>query len=589
MTRRGATTSETIEHFLAEASEDAMFRYIRGLVDLDRYQASEGILQAAEAVAGWSEEAGLSDVTIEQYPADGKPRWWTFDAPSSWTPTRATLSLDRPAGRQQALADQNRDPFSLATYSAATPSGGAAYRLARWGEEGDLNGRVVVLGRDSGPSVGEAISFVMNAGAAGFVTDKPAKPDSDGRPQAGRIELSPRSPLFAFSVTPRIVEELERAERRGDRAWIDIAISDGAAMPVVSATLAGEVPDEIWIISHLCHPRPGANDNASGAAATLGLARALAEARGSGRPLRRTVRFLFGPEFVGTVASLHDRPRPSAVVNLDMVGEDQSLCASPFVLERAPEHVGSLINPLAENAVFEAFRQTGRHGGAWQSSPFVGFSDHALFADATIATPAVQFCHPTDRFNHSAADTLDKVSPVELRRTVAAAAALLFDLDTPLTPSLRAVVERWCDGARGQAERVARSCSVEESSWATAVRRDTEIYCAGLLDATDPLAAQVSPREESPDPAAPQRQWDGPFNARAMLNALGEAARKDIRGRIEADKGFYSTLVNFGLRIDGRHSRSRIAEQVGIARGRQLEPATTERVWSAFDEAGFIR
>lgn len=588
MTWPGATTAEMVEHFLAKASEDAIFRYLRGLVALDRYQASEGILQAAEAIAEWSEEAGLGDVTVERYPADGKPRWWTFDAPLSWTPTRATLSLVGPAGQRQMLADQSRDPFSLATYSAATPSGGGAYQLVRWDDARDWSGRVVLLSGDSGPSVGEAIALAMNAGAAGLVTDKPAKPDADGEPRAGRIELVPGSSLFAFSVTPGIIEQLERAQRLGDRALVDIAISDGAAMPVVSATLPGESPDEIWVISHLCHPRPGANDNASGAAASLGLARALAEARGSGRRLQRTVRFLFGPEFVGTVASLRDRPRPCAVLNLDMVGEDQSLCASPFVLERAPEHVGSLINPLAENAVFEAFRQTGRHGGTWQSAPFAGFSDHALFADATVATPAVQFCHPADRFNHSAADTLDKVSPVELRRTVAAAAALLFDLDAPLTPSLRAVVANWCEGARARAERLARSCSDDAPSWATAVRRDTEAWCASMLDAQDPLA-YVPPQHEPPDPRAPRRQWDGPFNARAMLNALGEATRKDIRERIAADKGFYSTLVNVGLRIDGRHSRSRIAEQVGIARGRRLEPATTERIWSAFDEAGFIR
>lgn len=565
-----------------------MFRYLRCLISLDRYQASEGILQAAEAVAGWAAEVGLGDVTVEQYPADSKPQWWTFDAPASWTPTRATLSIKGPPGRQRTLVDHGRDPFSLATYAAATPPGGAVYRLARWGCGGDLKGSVVLLNAESGPSVGEALAIFTDAGAAGLITDKPARPDSDGRPQAGRIELPAGSPLFAFSVTPRIMTQLELAEQQGIAVFVEIAIDGSAAMPVVSAALAGDLPDEIWVISHLCHPRPGANDNASGAAAAMGLARALAEARGSGRSLRRTVRFLFGPEFVGTVASLRSRPRPCAVLNLDMVGEDQSLCASPFVLERAPDYVGSLINPLAENAVSEVFRQTRRHGGAWQSSPFVGFSDHALFADATIASPAIQFCHPTDRFNHSAADTLDKVSPVELKRTVAAAAALLFDLDAPVGPSLRAVVAGWCDQVRRQAERIARSCSSGEEGWATTLRREADSYCAILLGATDPLAKDSRPVDEVPDPDAPQRGWEGPFNARAMLNALGEATQKEVRARIAADKGFYSTLVHFGLRVDGRHSRSRIAEQVGFAMGRQLKPATTERIWSTFDEAGFI-
>ena len=38
-------------------------------------------------------------------------------------------------------------------------------------------------------------------------------------------------------------------------------------------TLPGTLPGEVLVTGHLCHPQPGANDNASGAAAVLETAR----------------------------------------------------------------------------------------------------------------------------------------------------------------------------------------------------------------------------------------------------------------------------------------------------------------------------
>jgi Zn-dependent M28 family amino/carboxypeptidase len=54
-------------------------------------------------------------------------------------------------------------------------------------------------------------------------------------------------------------------------------------IPLVTARLAGESEREILVVSHLCHPRPGANDNASGAAAALEAARTLAASRHASR------------------------------------------------------------------------------------------------------------------------------------------------------------------------------------------------------------------------------------------------------------------------------------------------------------------
>src|SRR4029077_16171693 len=73
---------------------------------------------------------------------------------------------------------------------------------------------------------------------------------------------------------------------------------------LVTTTIPGTLPGEVLVTGHLCHPQPGANDNASGAAAVLETGRILASlaARGELGGSWRTVRFLWMPEFTGTYA-----------------------------------------------------------------------------------------------------------------------------------------------------------------------------------------------------------------------------------------------------------------------------------------------
>ncbi len=141
-------------------------------------------------------------------------------------------------------------------------------------------------------------------------------------------------------------------------------------MPVVTGVLPGSGDHEVLLSAHLCHPRPRANDNASGVAALLGIARALAgqqPATGGGARLRgarlrgarlpgvrfRGVRFLWGPEFVGLAGYLHDyamagrTPVPAHVVNVDMAGQDVARCGGPLVIERGPDDIRSFLPALA--------------------------------------------------------------------------------------------------------------------------------------------------------------------------------------------------------------------------------------------------
>jgi hypothetical protein len=367
-------------------------------------------------------------------------------------------------------------------------------------------------------------------------------------------------------------------------------------MPVVTGLLPGYGDGEIWLMGHLCHPRPGANDNASGVAALLGVAQTLARARRAGRLATPElgIRFVWGPEFTGTAATLHRRMSgvdggalPVAVINLDMVGQDQQRCGAPFVLERPPDHLPSPLAALAELVVAEAFAQTPNHDGTWQPAQFAGFSDHALFADPFVGRPAVQFCHPADRFNHSAADSLDKVAPVEmLRSTVAAAALAQLAADRGAGRDLAKVVRLWCDAGDAVVRDVARQYrDIEDGAWSdrlvdyTRRRRAAALASAGV--------GTVTTSEPTADGSALARRWDGPLNVRAMLAAASPSIRDAVGDLVTADKANLSLVFNLGIRMSGGLTRTRLVDEVSFARLGPVDQETAAILLDAYTDAGW--
>ncbi|WP_447007559.1 DUF4910 domain-containing protein [Saccharothrix isguenensis] len=563
-----------VTRFLRSVDTARMMDDLRRIAGFDRYQASLGLDGAARIVAEAAVDAGLRDVAVHDHQADGKAQWWTFEAPVSWTPLTGTL---RVTGQDGPVVDLDHvvHPFAVATYSAAT-RGVVTVPLVR--RTGDLEGALVVVDRDEYRD-GGLLAELDAAGALGFVTDATSKGD-----QRGRIELTTTSRLLAFSLTPAEFSHI--VDLRGLTGRVEVAVDRSAAMPVVSGVLPGEGDGEVWLTAHLCHPRPSANDNASGVAALLGAARALTAVPGR----RAAVRFFWGAEFVGTAAILHrlavegGRP-PLAVINLDMVGEDQALCASPFVVERSPDTLPSLLTPLAERVVHEAFAATADSPGTWQSSPFLGFSDHALFADPSVGSPAVQFCHPADRFNHSAADTIDKVSPVEMTRSTAAAAALahLVASGGPAADEVDRVLDWWCEREVARAEEVAAAHGGE---WGRRLREHVDRGNARLRALA--VGADFDRMADQPDEQPVSGAWDGPLNLRAMTAHLPEASRHELGSLIAADKNCLAVLFNLAIRADGRTGRSAIIEDTSLALGRPLDPVVTGKLFDALEESGWV-
>ncbi|MCI0396682.1 MAG: M28 family metallopeptidase [Chloroflexi bacterium] len=423
-----------------------------------RIQASPGYRAAAAYVFDELRRAGL-EAQVESYPANYQTRFWTAGSFQEWAADSATLHLVEPAGQARKLADYRELKLSLIQRSAPF-SGEVEVVLLEDGlseaeyEGLDVAGKIV-LTRDMVEPVRQLA--VEQYGAAGILFDGV----SSAPPVREAIDLPDvrqytsfwwsgrpgEKQCFGFVLSPRQGAWLRQLIRQRAaagqppvqlRAEVKTRFYDGH-IEVVTALIPGQSEDEVVLVSHLCHPQPSANDNASGVAANLEAARTLNRLITTGElpPPQRTIRFLWMPEMTGSYAYLsrHEAEIPHMVagLNLDMVGEDQSQTGSVFLIERPPDAAASyaadLLESLRERLFNEVKTYTGLDGYSlvrYATTTFSGGSDHYIFSDPTVGVPMPMLIQWPDKFYHTSADTLDKVDPASLARAGTLAAAYAY-------------------------------------------------------------------------------------------------------------------------------------------------------------------
>ena len=170
---------------------------------------------------------------------------------------------------------------------------------------------------------------------------------------------------------------------------------------------------------------PGADDNASGTAVVLGLARSFAASGGASRTL---VFVLFGAEELGLIGSRHyvNRPvvpldRTVAMVNFDMVGRLQGR-----ILNVGGADSGSRIRALVSDAA-----QLEGVALELNGSPY-GPSDHSRFYAAGI--PVLFFYTGGHSDYHTPSDTADKLDAAGMARVAAVGARVVDRLASDPRP-----------------------------------------------------------------------------------------------------------------------------------------------------------
>jgi hypothetical protein len=309
-------------------------------------------------------------------------------------------------------------------------------------------------------------------------------------------------------------------------ALVDSSIAT-APQEILTAVIPGSsLPgEEILLLAHLDHARPSANDNASGSALLLEIARTLQrliDAKRLARPTR-SIRFLWMTEGAGTFGYANAHPdlgrRTLAALNLDMVGEFPG--TGPLRVTRTPDWIASfLIDTVMDMARYVdtqvVYAPTGsRSLLSLRVSPFSPTSDHYTLNDAAIGVPATLLHHAPDPFHHANIDQPDKVDPTELARVGFIAAATAYYLaaaDDDEAGSLAGVV--YAGGTRRLADAVDEGLIL--------LRRSAP---ADLEEAFGFAIRKLDHTFEREERALESVSRLGRANSKPLARALSEAAR----------------------------------------------------------------
>ncbi len=534
----------------AEVDGVAALETVRELGRYHRVQGSPGYAAAAELIRQKAIAAGLSDGSIEHFPADGKTKYAHFLSHVGWTPVSASLEEVKPTPR---LIESFPDlPVAIADYSqdadvtAELVDVGAGTSPKDY-DSRDVRGKIVLA---DGPLPLVHRLACEERGAAGFLSDFPNQVTPWAGDDRDLIRWGHLSPYqlrnrFAFMISKRQAAELRERLAGGARIVLRARVAAKmvpATYDVVVATIPGTDPKagEVVMTAHLCHESAGANDNASGSAAILEVARALSSAlsrKTLPRPAR-TIRFLWVPEITGSQAYLVRHPEVVARlvggVHMDMVGGLLSTTKGTFHVSRTAETLPHVANVIAEAWFDQVVAASARYAeglnptgyGQGQGNSYAGFvwppgsremflgdvrglsmgSDHEVFQAAGFRVPMVYLHDYPDVTIHTQKDQPENLDATKLGRVAYLGAGLVYtlaalpDVEAPRLLALtRADAEArllWAE-ARGGSE----AAAVTRAETASAIAELDSV--ARLWPSTSAAVAAETKKLRASLPAAP--------------------------------------------------------------------------------------
>ncbi|HYK05267.1 MAG TPA: M28 family metallopeptidase [Thermoanaerobaculia bacterium] len=456
-----------------EVSGETAKRTVEGLSRQHRMRGSRGFRNAADQVVAELKRYGLADAHIESLPADGKIFYGTQRSRPAWNAEFAELwELDAEGARVKRLASWDAAPIVLAQDSF---SGEATAPLVDVGagtrdeDYKDVKGKLVLT--SSMPSAIAPLA-IGRFGAAGIISYAQNQRtgwygEDETLIRWGHLDtFAPENErTFAFMVSLQTARALQARLARGETIRMHakvIAGQEPGEYDIATATIPGSDlrQQEIVFSCHLDHPRPGANDNASGCAAILEAARMLSKLIREERlpPPRRTLRFVWPPEIEGTLALLNGRPelahRIKAAIHLDMVGGGPETKAI-FHVTRGPASQPSFVYDVAQSVGMLVNDETARYAMTGSTRwpllasdgtkdplraafvPLTLGSDHQVYSDSSWGIPAIYLNDWPDRYIHTNKDVPANIDSTKLGRAAFIAAATGYALaiisndDTP--------------------------------------------------------------------------------------------------------------------------------------------------------------
>jgi hypothetical protein len=469
-----------------ELDGDRAKRDVEVFAQLHRMRASEPFHRATEHIVAELRRAGLNDVEVLRFPADGTTMFGTQKARPAWDAEFAELwELERRDQQWQPgtrIASWESMPLSLAQDSDSGEVTADLVDVGAGTKEQDYAGKQVRGQLVLTSSQPEAVAplAVDSLGASGIISYAQNQPTAWSREDESLVRwghldsFSPRR-TFAFMVSLKQARSFQARLSAGETVRLQATVKaqrHPGEYEIVTATIPGADPalsqQQIAFTCHLDHPRPGANDNASGCATILEVARSYAHLIAQGklaRPLR-TLRFLWPPEIEGSTILLNARPDLArqivADIHMDMVGGGPRTKAV-FHVTRSPASLPNFINDVAEafaafvNAESDAFAagRSARYpmiaaSGDKQAllaqvKEFDAGSDHVVLTDSSFRIPTIYMNDWPDRYIHTSGDLPENIDATKLERAGfigAASAWFLANLAADDLPALSALLER---------------------------------------------------------------------------------------------------------------------------------------------------
>ena len=475
----------TVAALEQELSGETAKRNLEFVSRQHRTRGSRPFRIAADHIVTQAKAYGLSDAQVLEFPADGKIFYGTQRSRPGWDAEFADLwevqEIEGKWQRTTRYASWDAMPISLAQDSE---SGEVTADLVDVGDGNadadyagkDVRGKLVLTALQPGAIAEMAVGKYGAAGIVSYAQNQRTAwwGEDENLVRWGHLETFSKAKTFAFMVSLKQARQFRERLARGERIRLEAVVRAGAKPGVYSigtATMPGSDPQlreqEIVFSCHLDHPRPGANDNASGCVTILEVARTLAKLIREGRipPPKRTIRFVWPPEIEGTVVLLNARPaiaaRIKAAVHMDMVGGGPETKAV-FHVTRGPMSLPSFIFDVADafaefvNEQSYQFAATGQakypfvapEGGKEplraMLSPFSMGSDHEVYMDSSWRIPSVYLNDWPDRYIHTDKDSAAMIDPTKLKRAAfigAATGYFLANMTGEEVNAVRSIVE----------------------------------------------------------------------------------------------------------------------------------------------------
>jgi len=503
---RDLVDEDVLLQIAAETSGEAAKRNLDTITLQHRMRASSQFEHATRHILQQLQSYGLDDVRLLEYPADGQTMFGTQKSRPVWDVRAAELwelgEVDGETVRSRRLGDWDSVPLTLAQDSLSGEVTTTLVDIGAGTSSSDyagkeLAGKLVLTSSQPGSVVDRAVGEL---GAAGIISYAPNQrsawwQEDDRLVRWGHLSSFPETESFGFMISLGEARDLQARLASGEQihlyGMVDASHQTGAYGFATAAIRGTDQADEdIHFTCHLDHPRPGANDNASGCVAILETARTLSALVREGilpRPAR-TIRFLWPAEIEGSIMYLSTHPDVSRIranIHMDMVGGGP-VTKAVFRISGGPISVPSFIADLGHEIGHFVNRQTEAFAGGSSvdfplhapeggKEPLQALmegldmgSDHDVFFEGSWAIPGLYLHDWPDRYIHTNYDLAANIDPTKLKRAAfigAVSAWFLANMSDADVPAVLSLLKRNAlDRTAGLLERRAQLDSIDSAA-----------------------------------------------------------------------------------------------------------------------------